>query len=324
MTPPDPRAAKAEQLASGLKQSLRRRRFRPALIILGLLLLAGVALGAMLWSLYQDRAEVPTLQVLALDGFVQDTEKPRVRARLVAPDMDRPPRLSGHDVVFLTSAVGGKESRQEKTTTDSQGFAEAPWPLPPETTQAEFLVRHIDVRRRKGSNDGGRLFVWPGKTPVLLVDVAEVLADPGQPVPPAAPPAQAEAAAALDALKKDVHVVYLTAGAETWQRGRQLRGWVVARFAAQPALPPGPVLGRPDFAGATTAADVRRAAVEALRRHGDARLHAVTSHADTVPLYRELGVRPTWLGAEAPPADIPKAATWAEVPDVLRAELEKK
>jgi hypothetical protein len=332
MSSPDPPSAKAEQLADSLRTSLRRQRFRPRLIALAVLTLALLGLAALAWWVYRDRGETPPLKLLALDTLVNDVQTPRVRARLVGADLDAPPaNRARQEVVFQDVPAGeraGAALRQEKTATDADGFAVLDWPLPPGTSRAEFRARYIDARQRKGDQDNGRLFAWPKGSTLLLLDVEGVLAEVPRaprrsPLPPELIPL-AGPDTALERLKDEVRVIYLTARAETWQLCRHRRSWVEKRFAAGPSLPAGPIWGRADFAAASDAAEVRQAAVELLRHHFDGPLLAMHSDAAAVPVYQKLDVPSLWFGAAEPPAELPRAQRWADVPGAVRIVRGKK
>jgi hypothetical protein len=327
MTSPASPDRKVEQLAHGLRAALRQRRFRPARLILGTLALGAVTLAVVLWSVYYRGGETPRLQLLALDDMVHEGQTPRARARLVALDTPIAPRLSGQDVVFLDPRAADATPRQGKTTSDAQGFAALDWPLPAGASSTEFQARYIDARHRRGNDGTAHLFVWPRGSVLLLVEVDSVLAEPlragGHALEPQVLVPRPGAESALDKLREEVHVVYLST-AEKLILSRLQRSFVETRFDAQPSLPAGPIFGQADFAEAASTAAIRRSTLARLRRDFDGPLLAVANDRAAVTFYQEEQVRVLWLGADAPDAALPRAATWAEVPAVVRQQVAKK
>lgn len=317
---PRPAPPSADELGRKLQGSLSRRRFSAMRIILAALVVSVLLLGGLALWLY-PRAPEPALQAIALDGAFRTGTPPVARARLLPlADAGEDVRLGGRVVVFVAGGPPrpGEPPHEVKTESDERGWARADWPAPAGAGPAEYLARHVDIRNRRGSTDRGRLFVWPKESTIVLIDIEEALAE-------AAPPhwnadtvehvkLRAGAAEALRQFaKENVRVALLAAAAPTWPEFGRVRTWAERRLG-----PPGPVFGRLSFAEVASTDAARRAAVAALREQFDGPLLAVAALAPTALAYRDLKVRPLWLGADDPPLDIPRAATWSDVPAQLR------
>jgi hypothetical protein len=329
---PDAGSPRAERLAEDLRGSLRRRRFRPAWIVGGVLTLGILILGAVAWSIYHDSGAHPILQVVALDSVANLDERSQARAVLLRPLPDGSAAgAGGWELIFQQFQPAARPDagpRLMKAVTDRRGYAEVNWEVPKGETSAEFVARFVDTRRRQGTTDPARVFGWPKDTALVVVEVEDVLAElPREPLPPTtvfAPEFLAGAAAALHAVRKDVHVVYLTPTVTSWLQARRVRNWITHRATFPESIPLGPVLGRADFPAAAAAPAVRQEAIEMLRAHFAGTIVAIVRDAAPASAYEKLGVRVIVVGAEAPGGDLLHAPAWADVPDLIRGAVAKK
>jgi hypothetical protein len=316
--PPD----KVDELAARLQTSLKRRRPRNWPAVLGALLVAILVLGLLAWWLYPGPAP-PRLEVIAFDAVAAPDESPSARAQLAFPDDGEypPTLLRGHNIVFLdamSALLPGQAGVEQSTTSDAKGRAAVPWPLPAPGKPSDFLVRYVDVRRKQGSSDEAKLFLWARGDKVLLVSVEETLVQGDLGPADGARPADVQPQAAqvlAEAAQKGYRIGYLAVTPTTDLRYRKVRGWVRQQQRGADGLPAGPVLGRKEY----PATDATQARVEVLAdvkaRFGDAvtlvgRGPAAGTDGTAV------GVRLIVVGGEPVPGAV-RAADWSGVPTLL-------
>lgn len=306
--PPD------DPLTQQLRESLRRQRpwTLAILILLVLLLLAPV--GLFLWLL-RPAAEPPRLGIVAADILTVPGEDVHLRAYLETVSDVEFAAWKGHQVFFEEAQHLDAPARRPPVPTHSaaDGAASVPWSFPAQTTQADFLARFVDRRRRYNADDRARVFLKPAATPLLLVDLrtlspaavqtwAQVLEIPLHP----------EAAAALQAVQaRQYQVVYLAGDADRPRRYRLARAWLDHRFASKPSLPLGPVLWYP--VGMDKETSLWAKVLVELRQHFTGPMVAVAGSPDAAAACLARGLPTLWLGPDAVPPGARKIAFWAEV-----------
>jgi hypothetical protein len=298
----------AEALAKQLRESLAQRRPRPWKPVLAALAISSLILAGLVWWLY-PRARAASLEIVALDGVFTTDETPTALAQLFAPpDDEGTRRLRGHKIVFheqLAPRPPGEKPHEVVTQSDEQGQASVEWPAS-KAELSEFFARYISTEPRpQNVNDGARLFVWPKNAPLLIVDADQTLI---------AEKLDEQAATTLTkAAAEGWRIVYLTPAPTQAHDWRMARGWI----HRQAKLPIGPVLGRRQFPSDEPIGAARRALLKSLRRFEGPQL-AVVKTREAAQLCMELGLRTILLGNAPVPAEVGRAATWADVPVRLK------
>ena len=300
-------ADKVDALAKQLQTSLQRRRPRPWLLVVAITLAAIGLLVLLAWWLYKPVA-APRLEVIALDVVAAVDESPRLVAQLALPDDDEQSLsgIRGRECVF---AIRGRE---DKAVSDADGQATASWP-PFEKPGDELIsVRYVDVRNKQGSADQGRLFIWQRGCRILLVDVAETLAQV-KPEEWAAKhgadiSARADAARALQAADKGGYRVGYLAHTSSMLEYRKIRGWVGANRPATDRFPTGPVLPSAD-------------SVDLMERFGD--VTVVLRTADAAKAASSAGAHVIVLDPAVKLAGVRSVPGWSDVVPLLDKKLEE-
>ncbi len=206
-------------LARQLKDSLAHRRPRPWKLVLATLAGSVLMLVLLAWWLYPG-PKPALLQIIALDVVCPPDETPHARAQLFAPPEDKEQRrLRGYTVVFHEPPLllaPDVHRREVVAKTDERGQASVEWPV--DGAHTEYKVRHIDVEQRRGSRDDGRIFVWPKKAPLLIVDADETLI--ADTLDEQAPKTLTKAA------NDGWHIVYLSLTSAQPLEFRKARGWI--------------------------------------------------------------------------------------------------
>jgi hypothetical protein len=306
MSDPKPPAPKVDALARQLKDSLAHRRPRPWKLVLATLVGSVLMLVLLAWWLYPE-PQPALLQVIALDVVCPKDETPHARAQLFAPpEAEAPRRLRGHTVVFHEPPLllaPDVRRREVVAKTDDRGQASVEWPVDDALT--EFRVRHIDAEQRRGSRDDGRIFVWPKKAPLLIIDADETLI---------ADKLEEHASETLTkAANEGWHIVYLSLTSAQPLEFRKARGWI----EEQAKLPKGPVLGRKHFSDTETIEQARRDVLQQLQGQFQGAMLAVVRSAESARVCQEIDVRTIVVGGAAAPAQV-HAPTWADVPVKLK------
>jgi hypothetical protein len=306
MSDPKPPAPKADALARQLKDSLAHRRPRPWKLVLATLAGSVLMLVLLAWWLYPG-PKPALLQIIALDVVCPPDEAPHARAQLFAPPEDKEQRrLGGYTVVFHEPPLllaPDVHRREVVAKTDERGQASVEWPV--DGAHTEYKVRHIDVEQRRGSRDDGRIFVWPKKAPLLIVDADETLI---------ADKLDVQAPKTLTKAANDGwHIVYLSLTSAQPLEFRKARGWIEEHSK----LPKGPVLGRKHFSDEETIEQARHDVLKQLQGQFQGALLAVVRSAESARVCQEVDMRAIVVGGAAAPAQV-HAPTWADVPLKLK------
>jgi hypothetical protein len=314
--PPD----KVDALAQRLQGSLKRRRPRTWLIVMGAMVLAIAGLSLLAWWLH-NRTAPPRLEIIVFDTLAAPDEAPHVAAQLVFPDQGdySPSLLADREVLFFSvPAPLPVQEPEARATTDAHGRAVVDWsPLPPDKP-ATVQARYIDAPNKQGSNDQASMVAWEPGSKILVVDVEETLAliEPAQwlGTHPASITTRPDAAAALqEAQRKRYRIAYLAAFARSPAIYPRVRAWVHATRAEKDRFPPGPVLGRQEHATEMDADRARRERVSDLKARFGNNITFVTRTA-SVP-----GVRVIALDPRAGQPGVIRVPGWAEVIPLLDA-----
>jgi hypothetical protein len=323
------RAARAEEITRLLKVAVSRRRpwtFGSALVALAVLVLPPALVAWWVWP----RRPPPQLVVVTFDQAAPPGAALELRAQMEAldPDADEDD-LVGREVHVEEAKIPGLPGdppQVGKADSGADGAAAVPWKAPAEGA-GEFVFRHAGSERRPASEDRARVFTWPPDTPLLLIDGDRTLtAEPNvawqtvnaqnihtvQPQPAAAAALQAAAA-------KKYQVVYLAPGPDRATAYRKLRDWVGLRSAPEEKLfPAGPVLGRPAYTAAVTAAEARRKVLAELKERFPAKMVGVAGSVEAAEAFRAAGLTTFLLSAEAAvPPGVTRLAFWNELTNQL-------
>jgi hypothetical protein len=212
------------------------------------LLLIAVPVGLAVWWAWPRRPP-PRLIVTAFDCLTLQGEPAAVRARLEPLDplrTDAEP--AGQEVVFEEPRPGNKPVVR-KAVARADGAAEVGL-VAPARARLDIIVRYAQPGGPPTPPDRARVFAWPAKTRLLLVDIAALTQNGAklweQEKIPDAPLLPGATGALQAGGKSGFRVAYLALGPTRALRYRQVRDWVERRTAAGQAggLPDGPVLGR--------------------------------------------------------------------------------
>ncbi len=249
--------------------------------------LFGLLVGAALWWMYPEPALPPVLAV-AFDNICVSDEEAQVRLQVEPVDatVPFPKNLAGLKIVFVDAT---RTTPLAKTVTDKTGLAQAAVRFAGPAAENIYQGRLVGNRQVKPGTDIGKIFFLPRDSSIVLVDIHDILADPAadlgsrelNQIPPDGPTVKLLRAQQVD--KKQI--VYLALKSDR-ARGYQLaRRWLGEHLHT---LPPGPVLGRPTYHDATSAADAHRQIISGLVRHW--KVSAVARQQGNVELYRQMNI----------------------------------
>jgi hypothetical protein len=320
--------AKVDAMAERLQTSLKRRRPRGWLVIVGLIVAIGLIL-LLAWWFYAP-VEMPRLEVVAFDAVVAPGETPRAAAQLAFPEEGKydPSLLLGHEIVFLdpkAAMLTGAKGTPVKVGDDALGRAATDWTRPAPGQSALFAVRYADVRNKQTSDDQASLFAWERGGKLLLVDVEEALAqiEPAQweTAPFAAIAARPQAAQALqEAVRKQHQVGYLALTPTTALAYRKVRGWVHTPRPEAERFPAGPVLGRPEYPSTGGTDLTRNAQLGDLKQRFGDHITLVVRTANAATAGTAHGLRVIVLDPAVELPGVRSVAGWTEVIPQLEKE----
>jgi hypothetical protein len=223
----------------------------------------------------------------------------------------RAEKLGGMDVLFQIIAT----KRAETLATDEQGTAVLEFQAPAANGPHEFSVRyqHKDEPKNVASDHRGRVFIWPAKTKLLVVDVDHALADGVDALGnagSAAPTLHAGAATSLGTLGSRYKIVYLSAAANQPSSYKKLRGWL-----RQAQLPDGPLLAPWKPVAADDRDTFTAGQIEALKKRFPEPAVGIAGREAEARMYVEAGWKSVLIGdAERLPPRASAIANWAELP----------
>jgi hypothetical protein len=242
-----------DELSQRLQDALRQRRPRPLRIVVVVVGLALAMLGFLAWWLY-PRPAPPRLGVIAFDQVGVAGENVTLAGGLeLAPGETRTAPLQNLELVFEDGKLAWKPGEQAKQTvvkTAVDGYASCLWKFPADFTQGDFIVRRIGTLESPGTEDRGRVVLWPRESRLVLVQIEQTLTpardsnwENDDLLDIRAAAGAAETLAALEAAK--YHVTYLALDADRPLFYQKMRRWVTIRTRAGPVrFPAGPVLAR--------------------------------------------------------------------------------
>ncbi|HMF13284.1 MAG TPA: hypothetical protein VKE94_13295, partial [Gemmataceae bacterium] len=271
-----------------------------------------LGLGGIGWLMWP--VEPPRVLLAAYDAVAAPDELIKLYARLEPESRERTPKLDGLEVWFQVQAT----LRSETLATDSRGDAAIDWQAPKSDARPlEFMARHRQVEDpKKVASDHGRIFVWPAKAKLLVVDVdyalvesSESFADGGS----TAPTLRSGAAAALQILASRFKIVYISAVVNEPSRYKRMRNWIT-----QARLPEGPLLGPSVSVDAGDRDAFKISQIEALKKRFTEPAVGIAARDEEVQLFVGAGWKTVVIGdATRLPADVTRIVTWAELPKQL-------
>ncbi len=304
MSDAKPTKPPSDELTKQLKETLVRRRPKPAKIVLVTLAVSVVFLVGLAYFLYNG-PRLPPLQVLAFDVVAVEGESPAARVQLFSNEPETPLTALRRKSVVIQEPrrVNQPDAnrRLETLQSDDAGQAEIDWSIGKETI-GEFLASYVNFERQHASvNDRGLLFVWPAATPIVIVAADEALI---------ADELNAEAGTALMKASTDGwRVIYVcteqTAPAE----------FVLARqwLRRQPRLPRGPVLGPRHPLETPASEESRREIFASLEKKFTGPKLAIVKSPATARIAKDARLPTTILGDAKDLPGVQSAATWADV-----------
>jgi hypothetical protein len=295
-------------LAVAKARERQERRLVSYSIALAILVLG---LGVLGWFFWPE--DPPRFTITAYDAVAVPAESITLYARLEPENKPRPLKLGSRDVLFQITTT----QRAETLATDEHGTSALEFQAPAANAPLEFRVRHQhkDEPKRVAS-DQGRVFVWPAKTKLLVVDVDHALADGVDALANAggaAPALHDGAAASLRTLSSKYKIVYLSAAAYQPSSYKKLRTWL-----RQVQLPDGPLLSPP----MPVVSDNRHGffidQIAALRKRFSEPAIGVAGRAVEARIYLNAGWKAVVIGdADALPAGASTVTAWTELPKEL-------
>lgn len=310
-----------DELSQRLRSKMRTDRFRYYRSLAVLALLPLLVIAAIVWWFY-PRGAIPTLAVVAFDSVALPGAKAHWRAQIEATEGEPVPGFLGElKVVFVEArSLAHPQDQLQSVTANAQGNGHAETSLLlkafDRAGEAKYLVRLLGNRPQFISEDPARVHFLAADTPLVLVDVGQLLAEPGVEVwsgSLAAIQPHPEAVLALQALKGKHQPVYLALDKSRALDYRQQRRWLESR---QAQLPQGPVLGRTSFHEGESEQMARRKIVAELARQYS--LTAFAGDRSTAALLRDLKIDTILVGPEDPPEGTRRAASWKDVPLLLK------
>ena len=284
LTSPPPQDPWKDRLKQKMLED-RHRLQRRTWVLVGLLVLLAAGV---LWWMYPGPS-LPPLMAVAFDTVSLPGEEVQVHLQLepIQSESPFPKNLVGLKVTFVDLTKPAPPPA--KTATDRYGHALATLAFTGNLTEAKFKAQFDGNRQAKANIDVAKVFFIPKDTVLVLVDVQDLLADPSveltskdltqiPPYPPAIKLLQS-----LRAEKK--HIVYLAPASERAEGYQLARRWLGIRG---PALPPGPILGRPGYHDGKTVEEAERRIIAELA--GRWKVTAVGRGQGRAELYRQTGV----------------------------------
>jgi hypothetical protein len=319
--PTNPRPSD-EEIMRQLREGARKRRPWTRQHILIVLAMLAVPLLVVGWLL-MPATEPPRLVVYAFDALAVTGEPLSLRARLEPVDAGAAEITPAGLQVYFEEGHAlphpGQPLQRTIGTSSQGGEISVAWTGPVPAPVAEFVVRYHDAHRKRSFDDRARIFTWPKKSALLIVDVSSTLTLAGESVWQNANildiPAVPEAAKSLKAAEaKGYRVVYLAIDPAAAPLQRKVRGWVENRFAAQ--YPLGPVLGRPAFGKESTDA-AREEILRDLQKRFTGPTVVVAGRAEAARASAQAGARTFLLREAIPPPGVDRLAGWSELPAQL-------
>jgi hypothetical protein len=311
-SPPQPTETEApparkpidEKMVERLREGARRRRPWAFASCLLTLLLFAVPLGLLVWWFW-PRPALPRVVVIAFDQLGVQGRSVTCRAQIVpAVRAEAETDLSGRELTFERRRLGQplhEQPAREQTVTQADGTAAVKWSLPEGVSRLKCTVRYVEAERRSQQEDHARVFAWPRKTKILLVEAA-ALPSAGEKLWP-------EAVRALRAVQAAGFAVgYLATGADGAVAYGKVRSELEGSTTGpKGGIPDGPVLGRLSV-GAAAESDLPAAVVAHLRGF-DGPVAVLVSRREAEGAYRAAGARVLRVGQGG--------LGWAEVPGAL-------
>ena len=267
-----------------------RRRFRLALWSLALASFAVLGFGVYwIWP----PPGLPPLAIVAIDALCLPGEPAQVRAQTEA--IGEPVHGLGN---LKVAFQGQPDNTSAQTKTSGNGEARANLQFSRQIGGSRFLARLFGDDRRSTIEDSARIFFWPRKTRIVLVDVSDLLADRNADLSKCdLNQLQTDrdlAKLLLAAHARKYEIVYLAIGRERVLDYRQARRWKESQYQNR-LLPLGPVLARPSYhdyqlqstneADAKYEADARRKLVKELKERYEVK--AIARLKDTAEIYEQ-------------------------------------
>jgi hypothetical protein len=290
----------------------RHRQDRRAVSYLIAMAVLVLGLGAISWFFWP--VEPPRVALAAYDAVAVPEESIKLYGRAAPENRERALKLDGLDLWFQVPAT----QRSDTLVTDAGGSAALDWQAPQaKGERLEFMVRHQQKDEpKRGVRDNGRVFVWPAKSKLLVVDVdhaladgVEALADSGS----AAPVLRPGAATALQALGARYKVVYLSAAANEPASYKKLRSWL-----PQARLPDGPLLSPYQPSGPGDVEVFTMGQIEGLKKRFSGPTVGIAGRDGEARMYADAGWKAVVIGdAEALPPGASAIASWEALPKEL-------
>ncbi|MBI3411892.1 MAG: hypothetical protein HY040_26475 [Planctomycetes bacterium] len=308
-----------DDLSKRLQESLRKRRPRTFPVLITAVVLTAALLGFMIWWLY-PRPAPPRMMAFAFDQTGLAGKDVVLHGMLQPmPGENRTVRLKDLEVIFEDGGFRKQGERPTQITvkTTPSGAASCPWSFPDGFTQGEFIVRSIGTREAPGTNDRGRVVLWPQNSRLALVQIENTLTlareetwikENTLDIPPMK--------GAADALRRleagGFHIVYLALAAEEPFLYQKMRGWVRVQSGDPSPFPVGPVLSK-----LTMVRDANKPwqIVGAELQEKFAGPHvAVVSAIDAAQQLHAAGLDVYFLGkSDDLPAGVRRVESWAEL-----------
>jgi hypothetical protein len=145
----------------------RTKQERRAVYYLIAMALVMLGLGLIAWLFWPE--EIPHVTFTAYDAIALPEETIALYARAEPENRERSAKVDGLDVRFQITAT----PKDETVATDAEGMAHIDWSAPKAADKPiEFMVRYQHQNDpKKVARDSARIYVWPAKTKLLVVDV---------------------------------------------------------------------------------------------------------------------------------------------------------
>jgi hypothetical protein len=320
--PTDPARLLAQSIAAK-----RGRQSRRGLLVAVLILL--LLLGLVAWLAWRS-PEAPPLVVVAFDQVGTPDEPLHLRG-CVRPEKaeDEGANLKGYELFFNDSMLGGRMGKpranplSEKAGTPKSGEVAVASQFPASKRPYPFVVRFPGDGQQPQAYDTARVFIWPARARLLVVEARYALMKAGESAfrqkkhfTLAAFPGAADA---LKAAARKYHIVYLAAAPQRPEEYRKLRGWLQRLLPVGGSVfPDGPALGRDDYAAETDEAEARRQVLRALKAKFRRKIVGVVRRARDARVFREEGLTTVLVGKAADvPAGVKRVKAWDELGEVL-------
>jgi hypothetical protein len=316
------RSLSDEEITRLLRAGVRQRPLWTWRGLLFWMLLLAVPLVLLLWLVW-PRSQPPALHVVAGDQVSVPGCEVTLRGQLWLAEAEaKEIALEGQEVVFAVPSdplePPGQEAWQKKTTSTAEGVAAVGWPAPAGPRVVDFICRLVDERQRGPVQDGGRVFLWPADTPLLLLEADRALTDmpvaEWQTRSTADVPIRPGIAESLKQVEgRKYQVVYLALAGSRPLLYQKVRGWVQLHH-----LPKGPVLSRPLYAEKADEDQARKEILGELKKHFHGPLAAVAQHSAEAKAFHDLGLTCFLIGkADQTPPGVTRIASWSDLPAQL-------